>query len=200
MEEENSANNNIPEEDIVTIPDEENDGADAAAKIKKTKDELRVCEKDKKEYLENWQRARADFLNYKNEEGKRMEDLARFVIVGLIQEVLPVLDSFDLALVAIALRSETSGSKTSAEVAAASPVTKGMYMIQSQFEDVLRKRGLERMIVAPGMSFDPALHESVGEVESEQPPGMIAEEIERGYLLNSRVVRPARVKLAKSKM
>ena len=76
---------------------------------------------------------------------------------------------------------------------------KGIYMIRAQLEDLLRKRGLERMVIAIGSQFDPNLHESVGEVEAAQPPGAIAMEIERGYLLNGRVLRPARVKLSKSK-
>jgi molecular chaperone GrpE len=70
-------------------------------------------------------------------------------------------------------------------------------MIQAQLEDVLRKRGLEIIPVKLGDVLDPAKQESIGEVESEYPSGMIAEEVQKGYIMNGRVVRPARVKLAK---
>ena len=75
----------------------------------------------------------------------------------------------------------------------------GFRLIRIQLDDLLKKSGLERIITKPGQSFDPAFHESVGEIESGEQPGSIAHEIESGYTLNGRVVRPARVKLAKVK-
>ncbi len=62
---------------------------------------------------------------------------------------------------------------------------------------VLKKNGLERIKVSPGDTFDTSRHESVGEIESDQNKGTIAQEIEAGYLLNGKVVRPARVKISK---
>lgn len=134
------------------------------------------------EYLNGWKRAKADLINYEKDEAKRFEEIIKFGTMEFIRDFIPVLDSFDLALSVL----EKEGK-----------VEKGIYMIRAQLEDVLKKRGLERMVTSIGAPFDPALHESVGEVESGEPPGTIAEEIERGYLLYGRVVRPARVKLAK---
>ena len=144
---------------------------------------LEKCEAEKKQYLEGWQRAKADHINYRNDEGKRFEDMARFVTAGLIQEVLPVLDSFDLAL--------GHGLPPDME--------KGVLLIRAQFEDVLRKRGLEQIKVEAGDKFDPERHESIGEVEAELPEGAVAEEVQRGYILRGRVLRPVRVRLAKVK-
>lgn len=168
-------------EDLEIIPDEEGELPDLQKKIKKIKQELKQCNKEKKEYLEGWQRAKADFINYKNEEGKRFEDMARFVTAGLIQETLPVLDSFELAL----------GHGLPPEL------EKGVLLIRSQFLDILKKRGLEELEVKTGEEFNPERHESIGEVGSEVPAGFIAEEVQKGYLLRGRILRPARVRLSK---
>lgn len=164
--------------------DEEIDDAGeekAEAKIKKVKDELKKCEVLQKEYLDGWQRARADFMNYKKDEGKRYQDIVRVITEDLMRDIILVLDSFEMA------RRYDMPQK----------VADGVFMIQAQLEDVLRKRGLEVIPVNPGDALNPAQHESIGERESEHPSGSIAEEVQKGYAMNGRVVRPARVKLAK---
>ncbi len=144
--------------------------------------ELEQCTKERDEYLNGWKRAKADLINYQKDESKRLETFAKFAALGLIEDFIPVLDSFDLALSVM----EKNGT-----------AEKGVYMIRAQFEDVLKKQGLERRPFSKGVPFDPNIHESVGEMESESPPGTLAEEVERGYMLQGRVVRPMRVKLAK---
>lgn len=163
--------------------DQEQKGNNGLEEAKTELADLEKCEKEKKEYLEGWQRARADFLNYKKDEGKRLEDIARFIIVGLIQEILPALDSFDLAL----------GHNLPPET------EKGILLIRSQFEDILKRRGLEQIKVGGGEEFDPERHESIGEVGSELPAGSVAEVVQKGYLFREKVIRPARVRLAKIK-
>ncbi len=173
--------NKTTEADLDVIPDEEGGAPpDVEKKLKQLKEDLKRCETDRKEYLGGWQRAKADYINYKNEDGKRMEDMARFITAGFIQEILPVLDSFDLAL----------GHGLSAEM------ERGILLIRSQFEDILRKRGLEQIKVEPGGKFNPEKHESVGETESDFPEGTIAEEVQKGYLLRGKVLRPVRVRLS----
>ena len=169
-------------EDIEFIPDEEGISQELAGKIKKLREELKSCEAERKEYLEGWQRAKADYINFKKDEGKRFEDMARFVTASIVEEFLPVLDSFDLAL--------QHGVPESVE--------KGIMLIRSQFEDVLRKRGIGEIAVGAGDPFDPAKHESVGETKSEHPPGTIADVVQKGYMYRERVMRPARVRLAKA--
>lgn len=171
----------IIKEEIELVPDEEGDLPDLQKKIKKIKEGLKRCELERKEYLEGWQRAKADHINYKNDEGRRFEDMARFVTAGLVQEILPVLDSFDLAL--------GHGLPPDLE--------RGVLLIRSQFEDILKKRGLEEMHVALGEDFNPERHESIGEIESEVLPGRIAEVVQRGYKFRDRVLRPVRVRIAK---
>ncbi len=169
--------------DIELVPDEEGDASELQKKIKKTKEDLKKCDAERKDYLEGWQRAKADLINYRKDEGKRFEDLARFVTTGFIEEVLPILDSFDLA-VGHGLEPETE---------------RGVLLIRSQFEDILRKRGLEVMKVEKGERFDPEKHESIGEIESEFEAGSIGDVVQRGYYFRERVLRPARVRIAKEK-
>jgi molecular chaperone GrpE len=134
------------------------------------------------QYLEGWQRAKADFENYKKDEMKRLQTILMSANEQLIKEQLMVLDSFDLALASM----EKEGK-----------AEKGMYLIRSQFEDTLKKFGLERVVVSVGKPFDPSLHEAVASVKSDQESETVVEEIERGYLLNGKLIRPARVKVSK---
>lgn len=171
-------------EEVEIVPDEEGDIPDLQKKIKKLKENLKKCEVERKEYLEGWQRAKADHINYKNDEGKRIEDMARFITAGFIQEVLPVLDSFDLALMH----------------GLPSDVEKGVLLIKSQFEDILKKRGLDRIEVKDGEEFNPEKHESIGEEESDKPTGTVTEVVQRGYVFRDRVLRPARVRISKGRV
>lgn len=148
-------------------------------------DELAQCNAKIQEYLNGWQRAKADFVNYKNEEAKRLEDTARFITRSLVSDFLPVLDSFDLAC-----QQMEGKQRTEQEV-------KGILLIRSQLLDALKKRGLEVIPLHPGDSFNPELHEALGEMESSFPEGAIAEEFQKGYTLQRKVIRPARVRLAK---
>lgn len=154
---------------------------DPAEKIKKLKSELELAQRERKEYLDGWQRAKAELINYKKDEGKRFEEFVQFSGAALIRDILPVLDSFDLALANIPPETE-----------------KGIILIRSQLEDTLRKHGLEEIAVNPGDDFRPEEQESLGETESDAPAGTVAEVLQRGYKLRGRMLRPARVKLSKN--
>ena len=157
-----------------------------------TESELTRCLKEREEYLNGWKRAKADFINYQREENKRFEEIAKFASLGLIEDFIPVLDSF------AALERSIEGEPRLEGVSRRD--LDGMRLIHAQCEDVLKKKGLERIPFTSGGAFDPKIHESVGEIESVHPPGTLAEEIERGYALEERVVRAARVKLSKAKL
>lgn len=158
--------------------EEQNSGAeDLAAKLAET-------EKKRDEYLAGWQRAKADFINYRKEEYRHLEEVARYGSEDLIRDMLTVMDNFDLGIRAL----EKSG-----------PVEKGIYLIRSQMEDMLKKRGLQKIELKPGDRFDPSTAEAVTERESDKPPGTIVEEIEPGYRLHEKVLRAAKVIIAKGK-
>lgn len=170
-------------DDVEVVPDKEESGRDAEGRIRKLKEDLARADKERKEYLDGWQRAKADFINYKKDEGKRAEELMRFASGALIGELLVVLDSFDLALAG-------PGAHAGAD-------ERGMHLIRSQLEDVLRRHGLEGIAASPGDAFNPEKHEAIGEETSDLPDGSIAAVLQKGYVLRGRVIRPARVKTAK---
>lgn len=174
---------------------------------KEEPDELSKCQKERDEYLDGWKRAKAELINYKKDEAKRFEIVVKLANEGLIKELLLVLDSFDLAVIALeqsqtnADDMQTNAEKSLRESASSQRESaswqKGMYLIRSQFKDILKSYGLEEIEIAAGKTFDPNTEEAVMEVESNQPAGTVIEEVEKGYLLNGRVIRPARVKVAK---
>jgi len=157
------------------------------------KEELKDLEELKKqceEYLNGWKRAKADLINYQKDEQKRLEEIAKFSNWDLVRDLVTVLDSF--AALERSMEGEPRPDRLGRDLA-------GLLMIRSQLEDALKRRGLERITVIAGQAFDPSLQEAIGEAESDKPVGTVAEEIERGYLLSGRVIRPARVKLSKGK-
>ena len=148
------------------------------------KETLAAAEKARDEYLAGWQRAKADFINYKQDERKHFDDAIKYGVEGIIRDMIGVLDSFDLAIRAFE-------KSVMAE--------KGMYLIKSQIEDLLKKRGVEKIPIKPGDPFDPAVMEAMAEIESDQPPGTVAEEIEPGYRLYDKILRASRVIVNKGK-
>ena len=165
---------------------QENNDVSAPTPKTEPSDEEKLAEtkKQRDEYLAGWQRAKADFLNYKKDEARRFEELIRFANEDILEELIGVLDSFDLGLAAL----EKAG-----------PVEKGGYMVRSKLDNVLKQRGLEILSVKVGDKFEPSLSEAMVEIESEQPAGTILEIIENGYKLRDKILRPARVKIAKQR-
>jgi molecular chaperone GrpE len=153
--------------------------------IEELKKKLDETEKLKNEYLAGWQRARADLINYKKEEMERIGSFIKIAQEGLILEFLPILDNFDIAEKKI-----PNDLKENENV-------KGLLQIKQQILDFLRKKGVEE-IKSVGEKFNPAYHEVVGEVDTDQfETGTIIEEVQKGYKINGRVLRPAKVKVAK---
>lgn len=160
------------------------DGPKEETESAKCQHELSSALKERDEYLDGWKRAKADLINHKKDEAKRFEMMIKFANESLIKELINVLDSFDLAL--ISLGSDGDGK-----------IQKGLYLIRHQLEDALRQQGLKKIIVSVGNPFDPALQEAIASVESDKPSQIVVEEVERGYLLNGKLIRPARVKVSK---
>lgn len=162
----------------------ENTGSASGANLAKDdaslKDKLEKVKKERDEYLDGWKRAKADFINYKKEELRRLEEVVKFANEGMIRDLIDVLDSFELALATMK----------------GTPAEKGVFLIKTKLEDCLKKRGVSVIEVGEGEKFDPNLHEAVEMVEGGESD-TIAEEIETGYMLHGKVIRPARVKVFK---
>ena len=171
---------NIPEENVGDVGDENTPSVTSEEKIEEERREYKECD----EYLDGWKRAKAELINYKNDEFKRMSEIIRFAGEDIIRDMVVILDSFDLCIVSLNKHNESVAAK-------------GIYMIRSQMEDMLKKRGLERIIVSVDRQFDPALHEAISAIESDKPSGIIIQEIEKGYMWNGKLLRPARVVVSK---
>ncbi len=179
-EEENKNGNNEDEE--IVVEDEIGENPDFQEKIKKVEEKLKQCRELKDEYLHGWQRAKADLINARKEDERRNQEFAKWANAYLISDLLPVLDSFNLAL--------TSEKESN--------FSKGINLIKMQLEDALKKYGLEP-IKSIGEKINLQFHELVAETQSEKEEGIIVEEVQKGYLLNGKVLRPARVKVSKNK-
>jgi len=141
--------------------------------------------KKEQEYLENWKRERAAFLNYKKEEAERVGEFVKFANQELISKILPILDN-----IYIAEKKLPKDLKNNQWV-------EGILKIKSQILDFLKNQGIEE-IKCLGEKFDPNFQEAIEEVKkSDSESGIIIEEIKKGYLLHGKVIRPAKVKIAK---
>jgi len=135
-------------------------------------------------------RMAADFDNFRKRQVKERQDLVAYANESLLLDILPVLDNLERALAA------SGGLKDTVDGQAG--VIKGVELTMRMFHQILVRNGLER-IKAVGQAFDPHRHEAIAQViTDEAEPETVVEEAEAGYLLNTRVIRPAKVKVAKS--
>ena len=154
---------------------------DEAIKQPDTNSELEEYQKKADEYLNNWKRTAADFINYKKDEMERIGMMAKYATQEVIMKVLPIFDSIYLAQKSIAI----------SDIA----IAEGLSQITKQIEEFLKKEGIEEIATA-GAKFDPNTMEIVEEIEGGES-GMIAEELQKGYMIGERVLRPAKVKVIK---
>jgi molecular chaperone GrpE len=172
-------------DDIEIIQESSEDGVrDPIEVIKKLKDRIKQAESEKKEYLDGWQRAKADLVNARRDEERKLQGWKERVEGHVLEEFLIVLDSFDLAL------SPDHRAHLSPDV------EKGFILIRSQFMDVLRRFGVEE-IKTEGVEFNPHEHEAIDYVLSDEAAGAIIQEFQKGYKRGEVVLRPARVKVSK---
>ncbi len=142
-------------------------------------------EKEKAEsYLASWQRAAADFQNYKRRVEQEREDLARISNAALIINMLPLLDDMERALQNVDTR------------LAGMTWLDGIRLIQRKFQALLEMNGVTE-IEADGQSFDPNVHEAVMFGEGED--GKVMSVAQKGYRLGGRVLRPALVVVGQGK-
>jgi molecular chaperone GrpE len=183
MDEEKDNQKEEKEEIVVEETIDENGDLKIQEKFKQLQEKLKKCQEMKDEYLAGWQRAKADLINARKDDEKKVLEFIKFANADLITELLSVLDSFDLAF-----PDKEQDSKFS----------KGIFLIKMQLEDILKKYGLES-IKSIGEKVDLNLHEAVGEEESDKEERTIVEEMQKGYTLNGKVLRPAKVKISKKK-
>ena len=163
-----------PEEELGSL------GA-AQAKIKKIKAELAKIKTERQEYLDGWQRCKAETVNARRESIVTAERVVERTRESIIAELVPVLDSFDMA----------AGNEAWENVDAA--WRSGIEFIKTQLLDVLARNGVERYGKA-GEKFDHALHEAIEERDDTPgAPGEIIRVLRAGYRIGDRILRPAQV-------
>ena len=156
----------------------------AAAPPEVANDEaLAAIEKERDTLKEQLLRAVADFDNYRKRIERERRELSDYAATDVLLELLPIIDNFERALQAPAGGDE--------------PFKKGVELIHKQMLDLLRKRGVT-LIDALGADFDPNVHQAViHEPSDEHREGEVMQELQRGYKLGDRLLRPAMVKVAK---
>jgi molecular chaperone GrpE len=156
-----------PEEKLLTLE----------AELKQSKDQAN-------EYFSHLQRLQADFDNYRRRTQKEKEETIKYAAERIVEAMLPVLDNFERAI---------NSTKANQDFNAFS---QGVEMIFKQMQNGLAKEGLSA-IEAIGQPFDPNLHEAVLRVESEEyPENTVLEELQKGYYLKEKVLRPSMVKVS----
>ncbi|WP_160034078.1 nucleotide exchange factor GrpE [Paenibacillus sp. An7] len=139
-----------------------------------------LAEENEKRYL----RTQADFDNFRRRTQKEKEDLAKYATTKLITELVPVIDNFERAM-------STADSNTDTD-----SLIKGVNMIFRQLEGVLGAEGLTVMNTV-GQPFNPEFHQAIMQVESDEyEEGIVVEEVQKGYMIKDRVLRPAMVKVS----
>lgn len=172
----------MAEHDVDFEPEEElGDIGAAQAKLKKLKEELANVKKERQEYLDGWQRCKADSVNLKKDAEARAARVAELLREELIHDIIPALDSFDMA----------AGSEAWAEVS--DGFRSGMEHVRGQLIDALKRHGIERFGKV-GDTVDHSLHEIVEERDDVAgESGTIVRILRHGYRTKDKILRPAQV-------
>jgi molecular chaperone GrpE len=206
LDTENDSGNNIKEEKIIPedtaeisknveeekIKDDNKkinaeEAGEPVSNIKNLKMKLDNLEKEKENFHNQLLRLQADFINYRKRVNKERESIGFNVKKDLIINLLPVIDNFERALNSV---QDSSAQNSDDEF------KKGINMIYRQLINILAKEGVESISTEDEL-FDHNLHDAVMQVEdTEKESGVIVEELQKGYIMNDIVIRPAMVKVA----
>jgi molecular chaperone GrpE len=148
-------------------------------------DQLTELQRERDDYHDRWMRKAAEFDNYRRRIERERREQADQSVIDLLQELLLIVDDFDLAL------TTDAGERASA-------YRKGVELMHAKLHDLLRKKGV-KPIDAVGADFDPNLHQAViHEISPDHREGEVISEMRKGYTMGDRLLRPAMVKVAKS--
>ena len=154
------------------------------SKLERLQADLEQRDAQLRELNDRYLRALADFDNFRKRARQEMEEARRNAAASVIEEVLPVLDNFERAL------------QAAEESQQLDKLLEGVRMIRRQMQDILERRGVAP-IEALGQPFDPNYHEAVARIETaDHPEGTVVHEVEKGYKLGDRVLRPTKVAVA----
>ena len=185
MQQEINAAGNDEAEEAEEAENAASESAETEAENQESQDEAAVqLEKltaDLKEKEDRILRLQADFENFRRRTSKEKEELSAVVTQGILKDMLPLLDNFERAMAAEAKDGEA--------------FQKGVEMIFTQFTEILKKNGLEHIEVE-GQKFDPNFHQAVMRVQNaDMEDDDIAQELQKGYMVKGRVIRPSMVQV-----
>jgi molecular chaperone GrpE len=147
-------------------------------------DEIARLKAEAEEHQQRFVRAQADFDNFRRRTQKEKEELAKYASMKLVTELVPVIDNFERAMATVPEGTEVES------------FSKGIEMIFRQLETVLNNEGLTSMDTV-GQPFNPEFHQAIMSVESDEyEEGTVVEEVQKGYMLKDKVLRPAMVKVS----
>ena len=159
-------------------------GIEQAEDIETLQQALAEEQEKAENYLANWQRCQADFVNYKQRAAQEKGEIIEFANSMLICNLLPVIDDLERAFASVPAELNKSNW------------TEGIKLIYNKFKATLEAQGLTE-IKARGEPFDPRLHEAVMQQEGEE--GMVIEETQKGYKFKEKVIRPSLVIVGKGR-
>jgi len=163
-------------------PETEPPSAQAEPVEASLEEQLARAREDAQKYLGNWQRAEADFQNYKKRVDQERSENRRFASAALVMNILPILDDLERALMSV-----------DAHLAGLTWLD-GVRLIYRKLQLILENAGVSAIEVE-GQQFDPRYHEAV--MHADGPEGLVLAEVQRGYKLHDRVLRPAMVVVGK---
>jgi molecular chaperone GrpE len=150
-------------------------------------DPIEEAQGEARKFKDQWMRTAADFDNYRKRARREVEDARKSGREDLLRELLPVFDNLERALTSAQRASDIKG------------VAEGLSMVMKQFEGTLGRVGITK-VPAVGQPFDPAVHEAIQQVETDDhPAGQVVSEVQPGYMQGDKLVRAAMVVVAKPK-
>lgn len=167
-------------DDVVYDADVDSDNlTDPKEKLAKLKEKIKKLEAEKSEYMNGWQRERADFVNYKKRADEERKEYIKFANESLLEEMLTVLESFDMAFMN---KDQWNSVPENWRV--------GVEYIHSQLVKILDENGLKEFVPKIGDKFDPKLHvaEEMLAVEDKEQDGNIISIKKKGYIMNEKVI------------
>lgn len=173
----------VSEEPLEQVPSDEIEAIEKT--FEELQSEIGALRAQTDEYLDGWQRSRAEFANYKKRVEREKEEMRAQVTGEILTHYLGVIDDLERALKDRPVESESNAW------------AEGIELIYIKLKAILESEGVEP-IVAEGKIFDPNFHEAVTyEENDDHRDGEVIEVIQRGYILGDRVLRPAMVRVAK---
>ncbi|WP_141506092.1 nucleotide exchange factor GrpE [Paenibacillus luteus] len=171
-------------EEVISTEQSEQGNEETASEV--SEEDARYVElvKQAEESQQRLLRTQADFDNFRRRTLKEKEELGQYASMKLIGQLLPVVDNFERAVAAASVNGDFES------------LAKGVDMIFRQLEQTLEQEGLKAMNVV-GEPFNPDFHQAIMQVDSdEHEEGIIVEEVQKGYILKEKVLRPAMVKVS----